>query len=144
MRINGVDPSPKEEDSRMAESEEPNSEFAINVLLHEYDTLRAEIVSRASSRFQLVGLAAVAATIVTARWGTGKHQRGILEVTVALTILAGVAIWALFLFYINRCAGRLKQIEAEINKALGCSVLIWENYRLGFWQSLTSSKAKNN
>lgn len=128
----------------MTDSERTNNEFAIGVLLHEYDTLRAEILARTSSRFQLVGLAAVAATIVTANWGSGKHFREILWIAIISTTLAAIVIWVLFVFYINRCAGRLIQIEHEINSALGCSVLIWESYRIDFWQSVRRSQAQKN
>ncbi len=81
----------------MTNTEETDLDRTINVLLHEYDTLRAEILARASSRFQLVGLAAVAATIVTAKWGTGKYQNLIVWVTIGATFAVALVIWLLFL-----------------------------------------------
>jgi hypothetical protein len=127
----------------MADNERTARELAINLLLHEYDALRAEIVARTSSRFQLLGLAAVAATIVTSKWGTGKYQNVIVWGTIIGTILVAAAIWILFGLYINRCAGRLMQIEHELNNALGCDALIWESKRINFWQSWTRESAKN-
>jgi hypothetical protein len=119
-------------------------ELAISVLLHEYDALRDEIVSRTTSRFNLVGLAAVAATIVTAKSSTHHGIWWIIGWTAGITFLVGIPIWLLFGTYINRCAGRLMQIEYELNYALGCSVLVWESYRLGWYLATNRKRARNN
>ena len=110
------------------------SALTIEVLLHEYDALRAEIVARTSSRFQLVGLAAVAATLVTAKWA--GYWWGITLIILGTAVFAGV-IWAAFRLYINRCAARTLQIENEINTQIkqintqtNESVLIWETHLL--------------
>jgi hypothetical protein len=114
----------------MADDNDERRKLIIDALFHEYDALRAEIVARTSSRFQLVGLAAVAATLVTAKWAAGW---GILLISVGTIIFAAV-IWLAFRLYINRCAARLEQIEDQINKQIRqCSwpnnqpVLMWES-----------------
>lgn len=99
--------------------------------------MRAEIVSRTSSRFQLVGLAAVAATLVTAKWASGWD----LFWVAFGTVIFGALIWFIFRLFINRCAARVLQIEDEINKLLNTPsndpVLSWETYILHIrWRSL--------
>jgi hypothetical protein len=112
----------------MADIPEPeHTRVIIDVLLHDYDAMRAEIVSRTSSRFQLVGLTAVAATLATAKWASGWD---ILWIILG-TVIFGAAIWLIFRLLINRCAARVSQIEDEINNLLDTSgndpVLTWES-----------------
>lgn len=115
----------------MANAQEADTARHLDVLLHEYDTLRAEILARTSSRFQLLGLAAVAATLVTAKWGSGNLPGwDIFWIVVGIvggTAVVAAVIWLVFGFYINRCAARIIQIEEEINNKLGDPVLIWES-----------------
>jgi hypothetical protein len=120
-----------EEDDSMANGQEADSAPHLDVLLHEYDTLRVEILARTSSRFQLLGLAAVAATLVTAKWGSGNLAKGdIIKLVAGIvggTAVVAAVIWLVFGLYINRCAARIKQIEEEINNKLGEPVLIWQS-----------------
>lgn len=96
----------------------------IEVVLHEYDALRSEIVSRTESRFGLVGFLVIAATILGAT-GVADSLRWVL-IVIVLVLLAG--IWVVFGLYIRRCAERLKEIEASINDQLGGDpVLTWES-----------------
>jgi hypothetical protein len=131
----------------MANGQEDDTARRLDVLLHEYDTLRAEILARTSSRFQLLGLAAVAATLVTAKWGSGNPP-GLDGLWIALGIAGGTAlvaavIWVVFGFYINRCAARIKQIEKKINDKLGGEpILIWESRLVSFLGSRSKSKAE--
>jgi hypothetical protein len=97
----------------------------IEVVLHEYDALRDEVLSRTSARFQLLGLLSIAATLL----GVSSISRGwhwVVVVVVALIILLG--LWLYFGFAIKRCAIRLREIEEEINGKLGGKqVLRWES-----------------
>jgi hypothetical protein len=110
--------------------ETERTKVIIDVLLHDYDAMRAEIVSRTSSRFQLVGLTAVAATLATANWAHGWDVLWVILGTVGF----GAIIWFIFRLFINRCAARVLQIEDEINNMLKTSrndpTLIWESYFL--------------
>jgi hypothetical protein len=113
----------------MADIPEPErTKVIVDVLLHDYDAMRAEIVSRTSSRFQLVGLAAVAATLATAKWASGWDVFWV----ILGTVIFGAIIWFIFRLFINRCAARVLQIEDEINNLLNTPsddpVLIWETY----------------
>ena len=134
----GSDPLSGVEDSSMAEIPEPErTKVIIDVLLHDYDAMRAEIVSRTSSRFQLVGLAAVAATLVTAKWASGWD---VLWISLG-TVIFGAIIWLIFRLFINRCAARVLQIEDKINNLLDTSrngpVLTWESHLMRLrWRSV--------
>ena len=115
---------------------------AIDVLLHEYDALRAEILARASSRFQLTGFAAVVATLL----GVQKSILPTIAIWVIIGVLAvgAIAIWLIFRSYINKCAARVWQIEEEINAEMGEPLLIWESHRLSSPRPLEAKSAIRN
>ncbi len=120
----------------MANSGETERVLNIDVLLHEYDALRAEILARANSRFQLVGLASVVAALLGAK---ELHGFDILWIALALFAVAAF-IWVGFRLYINRCAARLWQIEHEINDAIKDTVLKWESHPLPHsWRDVLKS-----
>jgi len=106
----------------------------IDVLLHEYDALRAEILARASSRFQLTGFAAVVATLLGVT--KGVLPSWVVYTTIGLLVVGGIVIWFTFRSYINKCAARVWQIEEEINAAMGEPLLIWESHFLALPQPL--------
>jgi hypothetical protein len=92
------------------------------VLLSEYDTLRAEILARTGNMYQLFGAAvAVLLWILTNSWGWST-----LRVLAALIILGGGFSW-LIDRDIRKAAGRLRQIEHDINRRVGEDLLIWES-----------------
>jgi hypothetical protein len=76
----------------------------IEVILHEYDSLHSEIVSRTDSRFQLIGFLGLAATLLGIT-GLSTSARVILIVA-ALIVFIG--IWVYFGLYIKRCSERLR------------------------------------
>jgi hypothetical protein len=96
---------------------------AVEVVLHEYDSLREEVLSRMNSRFQLLGLVGIAATLLGVS-GVSKHWHWVFVVVIAILILLG--LWLYFGLAIKRCAARLRQIEEEVNNAFGRQVLAWE------------------
>jgi hypothetical protein len=92
----------------------------IQILLHEYDSLRSEIINRTGFGFQLgaIGLAALALLI---------SQRG-LKLWIGLVvgiILFGSGI-ALNLRAIQKLHVRLERIEKNINVHTGQDLLEWE------------------
>jgi hypothetical protein len=99
---------------------------AIDIVLHEYDSLRAEIVSRMDARFQLIGFLAIVATLL----GTTDISNLSRTLLVIAALILFACVWFLFGFYIKRCAERLREIEEEVNKKLGDDVLVWESRRL--------------
>lgn len=103
------------------EGSNPNS--VIDVLLHEYDALRAEVLARSDARFQLVGYLGIAATLLGTQ--ISKDMRGWL---IVIALGGFIAIWFRFGFLMRKCATRLREIEAEINKKLPTTTptLVWE------------------
>jgi hypothetical protein len=95
----------------------------IEVLLHEYDALRDEVLSRVSARFQLLGYLSIAAALVGVS-SISQHWIWVYVVVITLAILFG--LWLYFGWAIKRCAIRLRKIEDEINGILGREVLRWE------------------
>ena len=95
----------------------------VEVVLHEYDSLREEVLSRMNSRFQLLGLVSIAATLLGVS-GLSSHWHWVLVIVIAALILLG--LWLYFGFAIKRCAVRLRQIEEEVNGILDRQVLKWE------------------
>src|ERR1700693_1602605 len=93
----------------------------IDVILHEYDSLRAEIISRANSRFQLIGYLGIAATLL----GTsiGDWERWIL---IGVSLAGFMGVWVVFGLYIKKCANRLREIEHYIKGKVGPGLLVWE------------------
>ena len=99
---------------------------AIDIVLHEYDSLRAEIVSRMDARFQLIGFLAIVATLL----GTTDISNSSRSLLIIAALILFTCVWLLFGFYIKRCAQRLREIEDEVNKEFKKPVLVWESKRL--------------
>jgi len=96
----------------------------IEVLLHEYDSLRDEVLSRISARFQLLGYLSIAATLLgVSSISNGWHWVPVVVITVAVLI----ALWLYLGFAVRRCAVRLREIEEEVNDILHRKVLRWES-----------------
>lgn len=95
----------------------------VEVLLHEYDTLRAEILSRTQSRFSVCGFTGASLAFVITQNQIGAW-RWFLAV---VAVLAIVAIWVNFGFLIRRCANRLVQVEDKVNQLAGEELLGWEH-----------------
>jgi hypothetical protein len=114
-----------------------NSE-KINVLLKEYDGLRAEIRSRGDNQFSLLGFAGLVLTWLF------SHPAG-LKLRWEIAILAPPVLLMYFLLLqaIKRCANRLIVIEAQINALAGEHLLEWE-IRWGYLSTNTfRSRPKN-
>lgn len=111
----------------MGNVEEASSQSGvIDVILHEYDALRAEVVSRSDARFQLVGFLAIAATLLGTQ--ISEAARGWL---IGITVAGFIAIWLRFGFLMKRCAKRIREIEDYVNDKLGSELLVWENRQPG-------------
>jgi hypothetical protein len=99
---------------------------AVDIVLHEYDSLRAEMQTRMGARFQLIGFIGIAATVLGTTDISGVSR--VLIIIFALILLLGV--WLYFGFYIKRLAKRLREIEAQVNSETGREVLVWESKQL--------------
>ena len=101
------------------------------ILLHEYNTLRAEVLSRYVAQFQSGGVASIVllgiftlfANIGFSFWFLGL-------VVLDLALFGAVLIW--IDIDIAKAAGRLREIETQVNALAGETLLRWENqYGLG-------------
>ncbi len=97
------------------------------ILFKEYDTLRSEAISRTSGGYQLVGiLAALAAALLA--W-LSSHPVDYIR-WVAFACFLVIAFCFAFVTYrdINMIAARLREIESEVNQAVGGrEILKWES-----------------
>jgi hypothetical protein len=99
----------------------------IDVLFKEYDTLRAESISRANNGFQVIGVGvALGATLLTWIGSHGLDRTFWLSFGVFIFFVCGS------LFVITRdtawVAFRLRQLESEINNIAGGELLKWETH----------------
>jgi hypothetical protein len=99
----------------------------ILVLMHEYDALRAEIRTQILACFE--GFMIITVAII---WllQTRQDQRNRLSLWVATAcsfLALTIMMWSAFgSMHLN--AVRLRQIEAQVDKAFGENVLQWETY----------------
>jgi len=93
----------------------------VKILLHEYATLRSEILTRTSNLYQLI---AVGAALFV--WVMGQP----LSVRFWVALVATLVVLASFCWLITRdihkAAKRLRELEKDINCRAGETLLVWE------------------
>jgi ABC-type uncharacterized transport system permease subunit len=110
-----------------------STEEKIKILLHEYATLRQEIIARTGHGFQLmsVGSVLLAWVIITQTRASLFWPALAIAVTVFL-----VAAW-FTLRDIRKAATRIQELEKDINRRAGEELLVWESkwggVVTGFW-----------
>jgi hypothetical protein len=100
---------------------------ATAILFKEYDTLRAEIISRTNNIYQVIGIGAALGIAVLSRpapQGLGKA----FWVTLSIFSILIVSLWGALHLDISRTGGRLREIEAEVNAITGHELLKWETH----------------
>lgn len=106
----------------------------IDVLLKEYDALRASILLRTQSVFTTVNvvvtLTAAVATFLLTRPAPIEHPRW-LAFLVCLALVGFSVIGAWTVAQSRRAALRVKQIENRINEIAGEELLAWERLHGG-------------
>ena len=94
----------------------------IQVLLHEYDTLRTEGIYRNSAMFQLIGVGALLFCLLMQQ---GITYRWFVSLAVFLAVMF---VFSYFLGSdITRSARRVRELERDINARAGEELLVWEN-----------------
>ena len=93
----------------------------VQILLHEYDTLRTELIHRGNNMYQLVAVAGAIVVWLVSRVLDARFW--------ILLVLAGVVV-SIFSWFIYRdmtkAAERVRQLEKDINKRAREELLIWE------------------
>lgn len=104
----------------------------IEILLHEYDSLRDEIQERIGHVYQVVIICAVLAT-----WLLGRNMDGRFWAGATLLILLITAFGWFNGEDIKRAAAQLREIEQHINHLTGEDLLTWETQYggaiAGYW-----------
>jgi hypothetical protein len=100
----------------------------INILLKEYDTLRAEMLQRVNARFAIVGLLGALLVLLISKWewqpaGWSLNVRWLVGVLGA-SILVGV-FWR-FGTLIRKLAAQVSQVEQRVNQLAQEDLLTWE------------------
>ena len=107
-----------------------NEEFRVTVLLKEYDTLRAEILARIRSRFELLTVAVAGLAILLGR----KHTPALLMLGLCGGLCGVVlALHTYFGSSIAKINTRLAAIERDVNRRLDDKLLAWESSMSKNW-----------
>ena len=105
-----------------------SSKEQIVVRLKEYDTLRAEIATRTAGIYQAVGISATVAIFLFTWWSSSTLNFGLsFWVAVGLFALTSIVFALSTRRDINKIARRIADIEAEVNRLSGATLLEWES-----------------
>ena len=110
--------------SETTDANENDRSLDVNVLLREYDTLRAEILARVKSRFDMLIFTAPAATFIASQGQLSRNWRFAVVVGAAAFLLS---LWFYFGSAINQCSVRIAEVEGMINELVGSPLLQWES-----------------
>jgi hypothetical protein len=95
----------------------------ISTLLKEYDTLRAEILSRINHRWQMLGLIGVIVSFISARDGS-TLSLDLVPAYAMILLLFG--LWLRSDFHLDVLSVRIAEIEKKVNEIAGETLLEWE------------------
>jgi len=106
----------------------------VAVLFKEYDTLRAEILSRTNNGNQMITVV-IGVFVAVCSWlvshPANSSIRGIVELSgtnlILVVVVIGVSQWSIRRD-INHAAERLRELESEINRLSGAELLKWETH----------------
>src|SRR5579862_4409121 len=107
----------------------------IQILLAEYNGLRAEINARMSSVYQVATITALVAVFLLQQQDRTRLGLGLLAGALGL----GICAWAIARDLV-RAALRLKELEREINALAGRHLMVWETEWGGQTSSLWSAR----
>jgi hypothetical protein len=97
-------------------------EEKVRILLQEYATLRTEILSRTNNQYQL-GAAAVALLV----WVIGRPLSVWLWVALGVSTASVAYVYWMIVRDMKKAAARLRELEHEINRRAGETLLVWES-----------------
>jgi hypothetical protein len=96
----------------------------MQILFKEYDTLPTEIIARTNNGYQLFGIGAATGALIA--W-LGSHSADVtLWGLIAVAFVACAIMTRVLVRDTNVIAGRVIEIEAEINLMAGKTLLQWE------------------
>jgi len=103
-------------------------ELRVTVLMHEYDTLRAEILQRMSHRFAIMGFAGVVGGYMLFEVKRASDYQTLFLAVAAAFLLA---IWWQMGRVMLRCSNRIAEIELAVEQLLPGVGMCWESGRRG-------------
>ena len=100
-----------------------NTQGKVQILLHEYASLRTEIFHRTGHLLQLITVGGALFLWLMSRPIDRRFW---------ISLIAAVVVVGLFSWFIHRdiekAAERLRQLEKDINKRAGEDLLVWETH----------------
>ena len=103
----------------------------INILLAEYNTLRAELLQKYTAILQSVSIIAPILVGLVASLVLDPSRRPIYLLILSLLFIYAWAVWFFADRMINRIAARIRAIEGDVNGRAQERLLEWES-RYGF------------
>jgi len=119
------------------------AKLRIDVLLKEYDTLRAEILQRINARFTIVGLLGALVAFLLSKW-EWQPRNTLLDMrwaVAALGVAVVLVIWYRFGTLIKNLGARVSSVEQRVNQLAGDELLTWET-RYGWGRFRHTRKRK--
>lgn len=109
--------------------ENPQIKLKIEILLKEYDTLRAEIFHRINARFAVVGLMGGLLAFLLSQDGlhSGSFPGTVRWIACAGGGLTIIVLWLRLGVLINKIGSHIKSIERRINELVGEELMTWES-----------------
>jgi hypothetical protein len=98
----------------------------VNVLMHEYDMLGQQILSRYSAQFQIIGVVGLIIGGLIAAISSGLSPK-VGEILIASSLVIFVALFAWADSDVTKAAQRLIKIETDVNERTGENLLQWES-----------------
>jgi hypothetical protein len=112
--------NPETQNQQEKTVEEPEK---INILLHEYDTLREEIIGRTNNMYQML---AVGSAVFIALLSFSNNFAKLISLTSFCAFVISFFCWMIKEETAN-AAARLRELEEKINIRAGEPLLTWEN-----------------
>lgn len=105
----------------------------IGILMHEYDSIRAEVRTQIQVIFQLYTMVVLVLTWLLAILYTGDSEKRkplsrLFVAVVAVGVVCLVVQTAMTFNGMGLLAARTRQIEAQVDKMVGENILQWETY----------------
>lgn len=96
----------------------------MDVLLKEYDTLRVEVLNRLNNSFQIGAIGITAGTWIASQPNSTRPSLLIIILLVVVFLSSAITLWR-DLYFVAR---HIADIEREINRLAGVTLLTWESY----------------
>src|ERR1039457_6946031 len=115
----------------------------VAILFKEYDTLRTEIIGRTAGGYQLIAILAIVFGAILG-WRSSHGSDAVFWVALGVFFGAALVFWWWARRDINMIARRIRDIELNINRLCGDTLLIWETSMGGMAGGWLLRRSKSN